>query len=75
MQAVCEQMSKIAFSGVGGNFSVTLSVGIASLESYEKPEEAIEAADKALYARKSAGRNGVTTILDVDGMEQGEELA
>jgi len=71
MQAVCEQMSKIAFSGAGGTFSVTLSIGIAPLDSYEKPEDAIEAADRALYVRKSAGRNGVTIVNDLDSMKQG----
>jgi len=64
-------MSKIAFSGAGGTFSVTLSIGIAPLDSYEKPEDAIEAADRALYVRKSAGRNGVTIVNDLDSMKQG----
>ncbi|MBU2953136.1 diguanylate cyclase [Marinobacter sp. F3R08] len=60
MQAVCERMSKITFNGAEGPFSVTVSVGLAPLDAYDKAEEAIEAADRALYRRKSAGRNGVT---------------
>lgn len=71
MQLVCEQMSKIAFSGADGTFSVTLSIGIAPLDAYEKPEDAIEAADKALYAQKSAGRNGVSVVHGTDGIKQG----
>ncbi len=66
MEAVCQQMSKIEFTGAEGAFSVTLSIGMASLADYEKSEDAIEAADKALYGRKAAGRNGVTSINDLD---------
>lgn len=73
MQAICEQMAKIAFTGTGGTFSVTLSVGVASLNDYEKAEDAIEAADRALYGRKAAGRNGVTTIDDLDGVQRESE--
>lgn len=73
MEAVCEQMSKIEFSGADGTFSVTLSVGMAPLDDYEKPEDAIEAADRALYARKAAGRNGVTSINDLDWAQKESE--
>jgi len=61
LAAVCEDFSRIVFEGSGGKFSVTLSVGLAALSDYGHPEEAIEAADQALYQRKRAGRNGVTT--------------
>lgn len=74
MQGVCEQMSKIAFSGSGSNFSVTVSIGIAPLDAYAKPEAAIEAADKALYSRKAAGRNGVTAISDRGSAPQETEI-
>lgn len=67
MQAVCEQMSKIRFTGADGTFSVTLSVGVAPLEDYDTAEAAIEAADRALYVQKAGGRNGVTAVHDSDG--------
>ncbi len=66
MQNICDQMSKIVYSGSGGKFHVTLSVGMASLSDYENAEKAIEAADQALYGRKSAGRNGVTAVSDIE---------
>ena len=59
-QSICDDFSKIVFSGSSGDFSVSLSVGAASLGNYEQMEEAIEAADQALYQRKRSGRNGVT---------------
>lgn len=58
---VCKDFSKILFEGKSGEFNVTLSAGLAALSNYENSEEAIEAADQALYERKRLGRNGVTT--------------
>lgn len=58
--SVCHDFSRLPFEGNGGSFSVTLSVGMASLPDYQHPEDAIDAADQALYLRKENGRNGVT---------------
>ena len=60
LKSVCEDFSRIVFEGNGGKFTVTLSGGLAALAEYPDSEEAIEAADQALYQRKRAGRNGVT---------------
>lgn len=59
-QSICEDFSQIVFTGSGGQFSVTLSAGVAALSDFEQMEDAIEAADQALYQRKRLGRNGVT---------------
>ncbi|MDI9244022.1 diguanylate cyclase [Marinobacter sp. CHS3-4] len=61
LESVCEDFAKITFEGNSGEFHVTLSVGLTTLSAYASSEEAIEAADQALYGRKRAGRNGVTT--------------
>ncbi|HKK56465.1 diguanylate cyclase [Marinobacter sp.] len=58
--SVCQDFSRLLFKGSEGSFSVTLSVGLASLPDYRHPDDAIEAADQALYRRKENGRNGVT---------------
>jgi diguanylate cyclase (GGDEF)-like protein len=63
--SVCDDFSKIVFRGNSGKFSVTLSVGVSALSDYDHSEDAIEAADQALYERKRMGRNGVTGVSSV----------
>jgi PleD family two-component response regulator len=43
---------------------VTLSAGIAAINHHVTGDDAIDAADQALYQRKRAGRNGVTVFGD-----------
>ncbi|MBW0147815.1 diguanylate cyclase [Marinobacter arenosus] len=64
LQSVCDHMAGIVFSGGDREFSVTLSVGLASLGDYPTSDDALEAADQALYRRKQGGRNGVTVSGD-----------
>lgn len=71
LQEICHQMSQIRFGGATGEFSVTLSVGLAALDRHDSAEKAIEAADRALYQRKAAGRNGVT--CDAGHMEPDQD--
>eukprot|EP00003_Mantamonas_plastica_P004945 TRINITY_DN13969_c0_g2_i1.p1 TRINITY_DN13969_c0_g2~~TRINITY_DN13969_c0_g2_i1.p1 ORF type:complete len:558 (+),score=62.22 TRINITY_DN13969_c0_g2_i1:1792-3465(+) len=73
MQSVCDQMNRIEFSSRGEEFCVTVSIGIAPLETFDRGEDAIEAADQALYRRKSAGRNGVTVFGMAEAEEMGQE--
>ncbi|MCF8150043.1 MAG: diguanylate cyclase [Burkholderiaceae bacterium] len=47
------------FGGADGEFSVTFSAGIASLDNINDPRQLIEAADHALYEAKRLGRNRV----------------
>ncbi len=60
LQSVCEHMAGITFQCDGQEFSVTVSVGMAPLQHYLNSDDAIAAADQALYRQKQAGRNGVT---------------
>ncbi|MGB1949454.1 MAG: GGDEF domain-containing protein [Marinobacter sp.] len=73
MQEVCRQFSKITFRASENPFTVTLSVGIAPLCGFENAYDAIEAADRALYVRKSGGRNGVTADGDFADVQKGVE--
>lgn len=60
LKSVCERMAGINFNSGGHEFSVTLSCGVVPLQNYLTSDDAIEAADQALYRQKQSGRNGVT---------------
>lgn len=62
-RSICEDFSRLVFEGKAGHFSVTLSVGLSVLSDYGSSEQAIEAADQALYQQKRAGRNGVSAAI------------
>ncbi|MBQ0832507.1 diguanylate cyclase [Marinobacter sp.] len=60
LETLNQDFARLVFSAGNEEFSVTFSAGVAALSAYESGEQAIEAADRALYQRKRAGRNGVT---------------
>ena len=60
LEALSQDFARLVFNAGNEEFSVTFSAGVALLTAYESGEQAIEAADRALYQRKRAGRNGVT---------------
>lgn len=62
-ETLSQDFAQLVFSGCREEFSVSFSAGVATLNAYESGERAIDAADKALYQRKRAGRNGVTVAL------------
>ena len=57
---VCYHFSRLSFIGSDATFNVTVSVGLAQLNDFSNEEQALNAADDALYQQKQAGRNGVT---------------
>ena len=67
---ICHHFSQLSFIGSDGSFNVTLSVGLAELNDFSNEEQALNAADDALYQQKQAGRNGVTCYQNARG-EQG----
>ncbi|WP_309044607.1 diguanylate cyclase [Marinobacter sediminicola] len=64
LEALNKDFAQLAFKGGSEEFSVTFSAGVAELNAYESGEQAIDAADRALYERKRAGRNGVTVASE-----------
>ena len=60
LEALSQDFSQLVFNGGSEEFSVSFSAGVATLNAYKSGGQAIEAADRALYQRKRAGRNGVT---------------
>lgn len=57
---ICYHFSQLGFIGSTGTFNVTVSVGLTELNHFSSEEQALNAADDALYQQKQAGRNGVT---------------
>ncbi|MGO1692448.1 MAG: diguanylate cyclase [Marinobacter sp.] len=60
LEALSQDFAQLVFNGGSEEFSVSFSAGVATLNGYKSGGQAIEAADRALYQRKRAGRNGVT---------------
>ncbi|MDP9942359.1 diguanylate cyclase [Ectopseudomonas alcaliphila] len=54
-----ERFAELRFIADGGEFSCTLSAGIAGTDVHSQAEQLRERADKALYAAKHGGRNQV----------------
>ena len=54
-----ERFAELRFIADGGEFSCTLSAGIAGTDVHSEAEQLRERADKALYAAKHGGRNQV----------------
>lgn len=64
LEHIRQEMSKTLFSANGENFAVTFSAGVTAVrEQYKHAKKLLEAADQALYAAKTAGRNR-TLIFD-----------
>ena len=60
MRGIGESFSDLSFVSGESSFQVTLSAGIARINDFTSGDDAVGAADQALYERKRGGRNGVT---------------
>jgi len=61
---IAEAFAQLTFNCTKEAFSVTLSAGVAAVNDHVTGDDAVDAADQALYLRKRAGRNGVTVYGD-----------
>ena len=60
IEAIGKSFAELVFWAGDDSFQVTLSAGVALINDFPVSDQAIEAADQALYQRKRGGRNGVT---------------
>ncbi|WP_303291586.1 diguanylate cyclase [Marinobacter sp. SS5-14b] len=60
LEAIGKSFAELVFWVGDDSFQVTLSAGVALINDFPVSDQAIEAADQALYQRKRGGRNGVT---------------
>ncbi len=60
IEAIGKSFAELVFWAGDDSFQVTLSAGVALINDFPVSDQAIEAADQALYQRKRDGRNGVT---------------
>lgn len=60
IRGIVESFSELSFVAGENSYQVTLSAGIAAINDFTTGEDALNAADQALYNRKRGGRNGVT---------------
>lgn len=60
IEAIGQSFAELLFWVGDESFQVTLSAGVALINDFPVSDQAIEAADQALYRRKRDGRNGVT---------------
>ncbi|MBE0487331.1 diguanylate cyclase, partial [Marinobacter sp.] len=60
IEGIGESFAELVFWVGDDQFQVTLSAGVAPINDFPVSDQAIEAADQALYQRKRDGRNGVT---------------
>ncbi|MCL7943012.1 diguanylate cyclase [Marinobacter sp. ATCH36] len=65
LSQICNAFADISFATPDGDLSVTLSAGVAALNAFASGSDALDAADQALYERKTSGRNGVTVFHQV----------
>ncbi len=68
MERLRKRIEKTVYSIEGRDYRITISAGIAKFETYmSSVMDAIDMADKALYASKEDGRNRCTYYHDIEG--------
>ncbi|MBA2781073.1 sensor domain-containing diguanylate cyclase [Billgrantia kenyensis] len=64
-ERLCRHVAGLSFTSQQGQFGVTVSIGVATLEDNDtSPEQLLSRADQGLYVAKASGRNRVHTSRD-----------
>jgi len=71
---VSERLGRMIASKIGVRRRITMSFGVATLESTWTAETLVSEADRALYAAKSWGRNRTVLVSDLDRRRLSLEL-
>ena len=61
-ERLCKRTRNLPISSEGGDYHLTVSIGVASFRSGERVEDVIQRADLAVYRAKSGGRDQISVL-------------
>ncbi len=65
-EAIRRSIASLIFSGTGGSFQITCSLGVSEFRAGDSIDQLLRRADAALYQAKTQGRNRVIAVTSDD---------